>query len=209
MLNEARLEHGILPELDLLPKTGEPLICISNHTFSANQLPTLGKIHCKRKDLSVVCNAGFSPILTVLGIDTIPVKSLEHKASLNIVRNLWARLIILSGQLSGSTEKSKNGMSLVETIADRVSQGGSVWLTPSGKKESLNSQSPWKRGLEYSIKECLERGLDPDLAMLYISKATQSNILEISKASKLTSMQSQNLGIPLQQHYWRLVSSLT
>lgn len=211
MINEGMhyVQRGILPEMDMLPKTGVPLLIISNHTFSANQLPTLGVIHNNRKDLSVVCNAGFSPYLELCGLDTIPVKSIKHKTDMNIVRNLWSKLIILSGKIAGTTENAKQGILLTNTIADRLASGGSVWLTPAGKRESAHAQVPWKKGANYVLKECMNNNIDPFVAMIYISHLTQSNVLTVNKASELTNLQVLRSDVSLQQHYWEIVSKIS
>ena len=104
--------------IEVLPKEGIPLLVVSNHCFSLKFLPLVKRFMKYRSDTSMVANAGFTPFLGMLGIDSIGVNSLEHKPSGNLIKDSWGRIIRLSGNLVQERQKSsdKSRRILEETV---------------------------------------------------------------------------------------------
>jgi hypothetical protein len=166
-INYHEIATSAFPEL---PPKGTSTLILSNHVFSAKLIPNFLSAKRRRDDVNILCNAGFAPYLEVLGLNTIPVKSLEHKSDGNVIRDAWARLIRVSGILYGKYKVASKGRELVENMTSKIQNGEVLWLTPAGAAENKNNQSRWRNGVGELIVSCINQGLDPVVIFAYIDE---------------------------------------
>ncbi|MCC7304134.1 hypothetical protein IT418_01840 [bacterium] len=80
-----------------LPPIGTLTLVVSNHIFSRHQLHSLRELRRVRRDIYVVCNAGFALPLQLLGFHPIPVNSVPEKAKLE--KYTWSKLVYANSKI--------------------------------------------------------------------------------------------------------------
>jgi hypothetical protein len=175
---------------ELLPPPKTPLLIISNHSFTGTLLPNLLRVKHYRPDLTIMANAGFEPVLNLLGLDTIAVNSMKHKPNGNLLRNLWATAIRASGSLSGSYKNSYKGMQLIDKVVETLKEGNAVWITPSASNEIYQHQEKWHIGLGYIVSHYLQSDRkDLKIALLEIQDKKIARVNKVMFAAESVNCQ--------------------
>lgn len=203
--------------VETLPPAGIPLVVLSNHCFSLKMLPAVLALGNYRNDLTMVCNAGFSPFLNLAGIETINIP-VENPRSVgketNAAREIWRQAIYGVAVASGANTQGLKGQEAVEAMLKKLESGGAVWITPRGCRESATKQGKWRSGLGKLLKTLLTSENLTEIAMVYVNQYCRGKVIEVTNVGRLAKksglnslLSSTGISRLVKQHYWSRVRS--